>query len=70
MQKASWHWGRSKTADITWLQKAKLVHRDARHLRAIDFIECARWCRVEEDSGPATVLTDILWLRQARLGAV
>ena len=32
-------WGRSKTADIVRLQKAKLAHRDARHLRAIDFVE-------------------------------
>ena len=32
-------WGRSKTADIARLQKAKLAHRDARHLRAIDFVE-------------------------------
>lgn len=56
-------WGRSKTADITRLQKAKLAHRDARHLRAIDFIEYARWRRTEEDAGPATV-------RQACLGAM
>ena len=63
-------WGRSKTADITRLQKAKLVHRDARHLRAIDFIEYARWRRTEDDAGPATVLNDIVWLRQACLGAV
>jgi hypothetical protein len=52
-------WGRSKTADITRLQKAKLVHRDARHLRAIDFIEYARWRRTEEDAGLATALNDI-----------
>jgi hypothetical protein len=52
------------------LQKAKLAHRDARHLRAIDFIEYARWRRTEEDAGPATVLNDIVWLRQACLGAV
>ncbi|MFD2754250.1 site-specific integrase [Comamonas terrae] len=63
-------WGRSKTADITRLQKAKLAHRDARHLRAIDFIEYAKWRRTEEDAGPATVLNDIVWLRQACLGAV
>lgn len=63
-------WGRSKTADIARLQKAKLAHRDARHLRAIDFIEYARWRRTEEDAGPATVLNDIVWLRQAFLGAV
>lgn len=44
-------WGRSKMADITRLQKAKLAHRDARHLRAIDFIEYAKWRRTEEDSG-------------------
>ena len=63
-------WGQSKTADITRLQKAKLAHRYARHLRAIDFIEYARWRRTEEDAGPATVLNDIVWLRQACLGAV
>jgi hypothetical protein len=62
-------WGRSKTADITRLQKAKLAHRDARHLRAIDFIEYARWRRTKE-AGTATVLNDIVWLRQACLGAV
>ena len=55
-------WGRSKTADITRLQKAKLARRDARHLRAIDFIEYARWRRTEEDAGPATVLNDIVCL--------
>ena len=45
-------WGRSKTADIALLQKAKLAHRDARHLRAIDFVDYARWRRTEEDAGP------------------
>ncbi|WEE75294.1 hypothetical protein LZ683_13895 [Comamonas testosteroni] len=55
---------------MTCLQKAKLAHRDARHLRAIDFIEYTRWRRNEEDAGPATVLNDIVWLRQACLGAV
>lgn len=63
-------WGWSKTADITRLQKAKLVHRDAGHLRAIDFIEYARWRRTEEEAGPAAVLNDIVWLRQACLGAL
>lgn len=63
-------WGRSKTADITRLQKAKLAHRDVRHLRAVDFIEYVRWRRTEEEAGPATVLNDIVWLRQACLGAV
>lgn len=63
-------WGRSKTADIARLQKAKLAHRDARHLRAIDFVEYARWRRTQEEAGPATVLNDIVWLRQACLGAV
>lgn len=63
-------WGRSKTADITRLQKAKLAHWDARHLRAVDFIEYARWRCTEEEAGPATVLNDIVCLRQACLGAV
>ena len=58
-------WGRSKTADITRLQKAK-----PRHLRAVDFIEYARWRCTEVEAGPATVLNDIVWLRQACLGAV
>lgn len=63
-------WGRSKTADITRLQKAKLAHWDARHLRAVDFIEYARWRCTEVEAGPVTVLNDIVWLRQACLGAV
>ena len=45
-------WGRSKTADIALLQKAKLAHRDARHLCAIDFVDYVRWRRTEEDAGP------------------
>ena len=57
-------------ADITRLQKAKLAHRDAWRLRAVDFIEYARWRCTEEEAGPATVLNDIVWLRQACLGAV
>lgn len=55
-------------ADIIRLQKAKLVHRDARRLSSIDFIEHAKWWRTEEDAGLATVLNDIVWLRQACLG--
>ncbi|KWT68696.1 hypothetical protein [Comamonas testosteroni] len=50
------------------MQKAKLVNRDARHLRAIDFIEYAKWWRTEEDAGLSTVLNDIVWLQQACLG--
>lgn len=63
-------WGRSKTADIQRLQQAKLAHRDAHNLRAIDFIEFAKWRRTEGGAGPATVLNDIVWLRQACFGAV
>jgi integrase len=63
-------WGRTKTADVKRLQEAKLAHRDARHLRAIDFIEYAKWRRTEDGAGPATTLNDIVWLRQACLGAV
>lgn len=35
-------WGRSRTADITRLQKAKLAQRDARHLHFVDFIAYAK----------------------------
>lgn len=69
MQKASWHGGGPRRPTSPGC-RARLAHRDAWHLRAIDFIEYARWRRTEEEAGPATVLNDIVWLRQACLGAV
>ena len=51
-------WGRSKTADIQRL------------LTAADLIAYCKDRRVVDGAGPATVLNDIVWLRQAFMSAV
>lgn len=63
-------WGRSKTADIQRLRKAGLSAKDARLLTAADLIAYCKDRRVVDGAGPATVLNDIVWLRQAFMSAV
>lgn len=60
-------WGRSKKSDIARLRTSGLANKDARLLSAADLIEYAKGRRVNDGAGPATVLNDIIWLRQAFL---
>lgn len=60
-------WGRSKKADIARLRASGLADKDARQLCAADLIEYAKGRRINDGAGPATVLNDIIWLRQAFL---
>lgn len=60
-------WGRSKKADIARLRASGLADKDARFLTAADLIDYAKGRRVNDGAGPATVLNDIVWLRQAFL---
>ena len=60
-------WGRSKKADIARLRASGLANKDARQLSAADLIEYAKGRRIADGAGPATVLNDIIWLRQAFL---
>lgn len=62
-------WGRSKTADIRRLRDAGIAQKDARQLTAADLIEHCKRRRLEDGAGPATVLNDVVWLRQAFLSA-
>lgn len=62
-------WGRSKTADIKRLKECNLANKDARYLTDSDLIEYAESRRTVDKAGPATVLNDIVWLRQAFLSA-
>ncbi|MEJ2800654.1 site-specific integrase [Comamonadaceae bacterium PP-2] len=63
-------WGRSKTADIKRLRVSGLANKDASRLTSADLIEYAKARRLIDKAGPATVLNDIIWLRQAFLSAV
>lgn len=60
-------WGRSKKADIARLRTCGLAAKDARLLTAADIIDYAKRRRIDDEAGPATVLNDIVWLRQAFL---
>lgn len=60
-------WGRSKKADITRLRASGLASKDVRLLTTADIIEYAKGRRITDGTGPATVLNDIIWLRQAFL---
>ncbi|MGU3628109.1 site-specific integrase [Comamonas sp. C24C] len=62
-------WGRSKTADIRRLKEAGIADKDARLLTAADLIEHCKKRRIDDGAGPATVLNDMVWLRQAFLSA-
>lgn len=62
-------WGRSKKSDIKRLREAGLADKDARFLTAADLIEYCKRRRIDDGAGPATVLNDIVWLRQAFLTA-
>ena len=62
-------WGRSKTADIARLKRSALAAKDATQLTAADFMEHARRRRAEDGAGPATVLNDLVWLRQVLMHA-
>lgn len=62
-------WGRSKQGDIKRLRASGLAAKDARMLTAADLIEYSKSRRVDDGAGPATVLNDIVWLRQAFLSA-
>lgn len=63
-------WGRAKTADIKRLRESGLSNKDARYLTAADIIEYAKHRRTVDEAGPATVMNDIIWLRQAFLTGV
>ncbi len=60
-------WGRSKKSDIARLRASGLADMDARLLSSADLIAYAKARRVKDGAGPATVLNDIVWLRQAFL---
>lgn len=62
-------WGRSKTADINRLKVSALAARDATKLTVQDFMEHARLRRSVDGAGPATVLNDLVWLRQVLMQA-
>lgn len=62
-------WGRSKTADINRLKRSDLAAMDATKLTANDFMEHARKRRSDDGAGPATVLNDLVWLRQVLMHA-
>ena len=62
-------WGRSKTADIRRLRECSLASKDARYLTDSDLIAYAESRRTVDKAGPATVLNDNVWLRQAFLSA-
>lgn len=63
------NWGRSKTADIRRLREAGIAQKDARLLTAADLIEHCKRRRLDDGAGPATVLNDVVWLRQVFLSA-
>ncbi len=63
-------WGRTKTADIKRLRESGLSNKDARYLTAADIIQYAKHRRTVDEAGPATVMNDIIWLRQAFLTGV
>ena len=58
------------TADIKRLCESGLSNKDARYLTAADIIEYAEHRRAVDAAGPATVMNDIIWLRQAFLTGV
>lgn len=62
-------WGRSKTSDIKRLKKTGLAQKDARYITDADLLEYAKQRRTEDGAGAATVLNDIVWLRQAFISA-
>ena len=62
-------WGRSKKSDIARLRAAGIAEKDARLLTASDLIDYCKRRRIEDGAGPATVLNDVVWLRQAFLTA-
>lgn len=57
--------GRSKMSSIIFLQSVdRLANLDAVNLKASDLIAYARW-RASEGTGPATINTDFVWIRNA-----
>lgn len=62
-------WGRSKTADIKRLKASDLADLDAARLTAQDVMAYVRERRTTGGAGPATVLNDLIWLRQVLLHA-
>lgn len=62
-------WGRSKTGDIRRLRESGIAEKDARLLTAADLMEHCKRRRLDDGAGPATVLNDVVWLRQAFLSA-
>jgi integrase len=61
--KALTPWGRSKEADLRRLKSSPLADRVVSELRLADFVRHAEQRRAA-GAGPATVLNDIIWLRQ------
>lgn len=62
-------WGRSKKADVDRLERSGLADLDATRLTVADVMDHARKRRTEDGAGPATVLNDLIWLRQVLLHA-
>jgi len=62
-------WGRSKKADIARLQASGLADLQATKLTVQDLMGYAKKRRTEDEAGPATVLNDMVWLRQVFLHA-
>lgn len=63
-------WGRSKAADIKRLEESGLAGIRADKITAHDIIQHANARRLVDGAGPATVLNDVVWLRQVFLSAV
>lgn len=62
-------WGRSKVADIKRLKASSLAEIDATKMTAQDVMAYVRERRTTGGAGPATVLNDVIWLRQVLLHA-
>ncbi|WP_233626332.1 MULTISPECIES: hypothetical protein [unclassified Delftia] len=62
-------WGRSKKADIARLQASGLADLQATKLTVQDLMGDTKKRRTEDEAGPATVLNDMVWLRQVFLHA-
>ncbi|WP_183017949.1 hypothetical protein [Delftia sp. UME58] len=62
-------WGRSKKADIARLQASGRADLQATRLTVQDLMGYTKKRRMEDEAGPATVLNDMVWLRQVFLHA-
>ncbi|WP_311220755.1 MULTISPECIES: hypothetical protein [unclassified Acidovorax] len=62
-------WGRSKTADIAKLRTTTLAKPDAMRLTVQDVVDHVDKRRKTDGAGPATILNDLVWLRQVFMRA-